>query len=214
MRTILAPTGWTKAIRLRRESRAKASSARDATLAKKIISSVIVIGLAAAVFFATRHNAASGVAGKVTREHPVAPDFTLSDLAGQKLQLSTYRGKVILLDFWATWCDPCRDEIPHFVELQNKYRDQGFQIVGVSMDDAPAPVHEFYQRFRMNYPVVMGDANTGELYGGILGLPIAFLIGRDGRIYAKRIGATDISVLEKEIVKLLQTGTDSRHPAF
>jgi peroxiredoxin len=82
--------------------------------------------------------------------------------------------------FWR--CDPCRDEIPHFLELQNKYRDQGFLIVGVSMDDAPAPVHEFYQRFRMNYPVVMGDANTGELYGGILGLPIAFLIGRDGRI--------------------------------
>jgi peroxiredoxin len=213
LRTILAPTGWTEVIRLQRESRAKAS-ARDPTLAKKIISSVMVIGLAAAIYCATRHNAASGVAGKVTREHPVAPDLTLPDLAGQKLQLSTYRGKVILLDFWATWCDPCRDEIPHFVALQSKYRDQGFQIFGVSMDDGPAPVREFYQRYRMNYPVVMGDANTGELYGGILGLPIAFLIGRDGRIYVKRIGATDISVLENEIVKLLQTGTDSRHPAF
>lgn len=172
-----------------------------------------MIGLAAAIYFATRSNAVPVIAGKGAREHAAAPDFTLSDLAGQKLRLSTYRGKVILLDFWATWCDPCREEIPHFIALQNKYRDQGLQIIGVSMDDGPEPVREFYQRFRMNYPVVMGNAKTGELYGGVLGLPIAFLIGRDGRVDAKHIGATDISVLEKEIVKLLQTGTDARRRA-
>jgi peroxiredoxin len=90
------------------------------------------------------------------------------------------------------------------VELQNKYQDQGLQIVGVSMDDSPEPVLDFYQRFKMNYPVVMGNASTGELYGGVLGLPIAFLIGRDGRIYSKHIGATDIAVLEKEITMSLQ----------
>jgi peroxiredoxin len=90
------------------------------------------------------------------------------------------------------------------VELQNKYRDQGLQIIGISMDDGPAPVREFYQRFNMNYPVGMGDAKMGELYGGVLGLPIAFLIGRDGRIEAKHIGATDISVFEREIKALLQ----------
>jgi peroxiredoxin len=82
------------------------------------------------------------------------------------------------------------------VELQNKYQDQGLQIVGVSMDDSPEPVLDFYQRFKMNYPVVMGNASTGELYGGVLGLPIAFLIGRDGRIYSKHIGATDIAVFD------------------
>jgi cytochrome c biogenesis protein CcmG, thiol:disulfide interchange protein DsbE len=136
-------------------------------------------------------------------EHRPAPDFNLPQLNGQPLQLSSYRGKVVLLDFWATWCVPCRAEIPQFVELQQKYGDRGLQIIGVSMDDSPEPVRDFYQQFHMNYPVVMGTAKTGELYGGVLGLPIAFVIGKDGLIYSKKIGATDMAVLEREIQKLL-----------
>lgn len=134
----------------------------------------------------------------------LAPDFTLSQLSGEPLTLSAYRGKVVLLDFWATWCDPCRDEIPRFINLQAKYGAQGLQIIGVSMDDGPEPVQEFYRRFHMNYPVAMGNAKTGELYGGILGLPVAFLIGRNGRIYSRHIGATDVAVFESEILHLLQ----------
>ena len=147
---------------------------------------------------------------KAGDEHPVAPEFSLTDLSGQPLKLANFKGKVILLDFWATWCGPCRMEIPGFVVLQDKYRDQGFQVVGVSMDDGPEPVRDFYREFKMNYPVAMGDDKLGELYGGILGLPTSLIIGRDGRIYAKHVGASDISIFEEEIKTLLQAkGTDS-----
>ncbi len=179
-------------------------------LKKAILSGLVLISIVARVYVAAhRRGARPGIRGADTRAHLIAPDFSLPDLTGQKLQLSSYRGKVVLLDFWATWCDPCRGEIPRFVQLQNRYGGQGLQIIGVSMDDGPEPVGTFYQQFKMNYPVVMGGAKTGELYGGVLGLPIAFLIGRDGRIYSKHIGATDISVFEKEIVNLLGSENNS-----
>ena len=169
---------------------------------KKLLIGTVAIAVAVGIYFYGRPSQ-SRQQRQVSAERALAPEFSLLDLNGSRLDLSAYRGKVILLDFWATWCDPCRDEIPHFVELQNKYRDRGLQIIGVSMDDGPEPVRDFYQQFKMNYPVVMGNAKIGEAYGGILGLPIAFLIGRDSRIYAKHIGATDISVFETEVVNLL-----------
>jgi cytochrome c biogenesis protein CcmG, thiol:disulfide interchange protein DsbE len=167
---------------------------------KKLLTGIVVVAVALGIYFFAR---SAGHLPRVAKE-TLAPDFSLPLLTGGNLQLSASRGKVVLLDFWATWCDPCREEIPRFVDLQNKYGSQGLQIIGVSMDDQPGPVRDFYQRFQINYPVVMGDAKVGEAYGGVLGLPIAFVIGRDGRIYAKHIGATEISVFEKEIVGLLQ----------
>jgi thiol-disulfide isomerase/thioredoxin len=185
-------------------------------LNNRILSALALLVVVAALYFVNRHRGAPARLGGVgTSEHSpasalaLAPNFSLLDVSGQRLELSSYRGKVVLLDFWATWCDPCREEIPHFVELQEKYRDQGLQIIGVSMDDGPEPVRDFSRQFKMNYPVVMGTAKTGELYGGILGLPIAFLIGRDGRIRARHIGAADSSVFEKEIVDLLRSKPDS-----
>lgn len=137
------------------------------------------------------------------RQYSVAPDFVLPQLDGTPLRLSDYRGKVVLLDFWATWCDPCREETPHFVKLQREYADRGLQIIGVSMDDTSEPVRDFYQQFHVNYPVVRGSAKTGEAYGGVLGLPIAFLLDREGRIVAKHVGPTEADTFEREIAALL-----------
>jgi len=138
---------------------------------------------------------------------PMAPLFSATDINGRKLELADYKGKVILLDFWATWCGPCRIEIPGLVQLQERYRDQGLVVIGVSMDDSVEPVRDFYREFSMNYAVVMGESRITELYGGIIGLPTTFLIGRDGRIYSKHMGATDVSVFEEEVKELLAGDT-------
>jgi peroxiredoxin len=140
---------------------------------------------------------------KLTGDEPLAPPFSLIDLNGRTLELGAQKGKVVLLDFWATWCPPCRVEIPGFVRLQGRYRDQGLVVIGISLDDSPEPVREFYREFRMNYPVAMGDERISELYGGILGLPTTFVIGRDGRVYYKHMGATAVSDIEEEIKELL-----------
>lgn len=177
----------------------------DKAFAKKVLITLTALAVVIGMFFLAWHRVLSP-GSRVTNiaQHPLAPEFSLTELSGQALTLSTYRGKVVLLDFWASWCDPCKEEIPHLVDLQSKYRAQGLQIVGVSMDDDPEPVRGIYQSFHMNYPVAMGNAKIGELYGGVLGLPITFLIGRDGRIVAKHIGTTDVSVIEQEIKGLLQ----------
>jgi peroxiredoxin len=133
-----------------------------------------------------------------------APDFTVNDLQGKKISLADYRGKVVLLDFWATWCAPCLEEIPHFVSMQEKYAGQGFQAIGISMDDGPKPVQAFYQEHKLNYPVALGTAQLADSYGGILGLPVTFVINRDGSIRKKFVGATDTAAIEAEVVEALK----------
>jgi peroxiredoxin len=129
----------------------------------------------------------------------LAPDFTLKAIDGTSIRLSDYRGKVVLLDFWATWCAPCQEEIPRFVEWQNQYRNQGLQVIGVSMDDSPEPVQRFNREFRMNYPVAVGTQDIASQYGGILGLPVNLVIGRDGNIKAKHLGMYDLMLLKREL---------------
>lgn len=172
---------------------------------RKFVLVVIAIAVMAGLYEVARHQSArSGKGGPPGTVGSVAPGFSMQDIDGKPLDLASYNGKVVLLDFWATWCVPCQSEIPHFVEFQNNYAGQGFQVVGISMDDGPKPVREFYQKYKMNYPVGMGTTKLAESYGGILGLPVTFLIGRDGHIAAKYVGLTDTGTIEQKVQSLLQ----------
>ena len=131
--------------------------------------------------------------------HKPAPAFVRTDLSDHRIDLAAYRGRVVLLTFWATWCAPCQIEMPRFVEWQNRYGPHGLQIVGVSMDDDRAPVIALTRKRKINYPIIMGDEKLGTLYGGILGLPVTYLIGRDGIILKKFKGESSLARMEREI---------------
>jgi peroxiredoxin len=126
-----------------------------------------------------------------------------------QVRLANYRGKIVLLNFWATWCAPCLLEMPRFVQWQDRYRAHGLQVLGVSMDDDASPVRALNRKLHLNYPVVMGDEKLGDLYGGILGLPVTYLIDRNGAIRARFQGETDLSKIEAELKELLA----APHPA-
>jgi peroxiredoxin len=132
-------------------------------------------------------------------------DFTLKDLTGKDVRLSSYKGKVILLDFWATWCAPCKIEIPGFVELQEKYGKEGLQVIGVSVDDTVDKLEPFVEELRMNYPVLvgLGRQDLQDAYGPIWGIPVSVLISRDGKICVKHAGISTKEQFEKEIRSLL-----------
>jgi len=132
-----------------------------------------------------------------------APEFARRDLSGKKLNLRSYRGKVVLLNFWATWCAPCQLEMPAFSRWQQEYGPQGLQILGISMDDDAPPVRKLVTGLKLDYPVAMGDARLGERYGGVLGLPLTYLIGRDGVVRAQFQGETDLSTIEKQLRLIL-----------
>ena len=184
--------------------------------AKVIIGIVVALAIVVGLYFVDRYwiAPATTTAARAESDHPLAPEFSVTSISGSSINLKDYRGKVVLLDFWATWCGPCRIEIPGFVELQTKYRDQGLVIIGISDDSSVEPVHEFYNEFNMNYSVAMDNDKIGALYGGIVGLPTTFLIGRDGRIYAKYEGATDMAVFEAGIKQLLGTDAGSEVTDF
>jgi thiol-disulfide isomerase/thioredoxin len=148
-------------------------------------------------------NAASMSVAATTLLHKVAPEFVRTDLNHRRFDLRAYRGKTVLLNFWATWCAPCRLEMPRFVVWQNQYGPRGLQIIGVSMDDDSAAVKSLVKKLKLNYPVIMGDEKLGQLYGGVMGLPISFLVDGMGTVQAQYEGETDLNLMENQFKRLL-----------
>jgi len=141
---------------------------------------------------------------KPEKDRHTAPDFALKDVAGKTVKLSDFHGKVVLLNFWATWCGPCEIEIPWFIDFQQSFKDRNFVVLGVSLDDDGwTAVKPYIERRKINYPVVVGNDQTELLYGGIDALPTTFVIDRAGRIAAVHQGLISKSEYEHEILDLL-----------
>jgi peroxiredoxin len=133
-----------------------------------------------------------------------APNWQLTDLDGKTVSLSDFKGNAVILDFWATWCPPCREEIPGFVALQKQYKDQGLVVVGVSLDQGgPGVVSAFAKQNHIDYPIVMGTEDVATAYGNIQAIPTTFVIDPKGNIVAKHEGATDMATFESELKPIL-----------
>jgi peroxiredoxin len=147
-----------------------------------------------------------------TGTRKTAPDFTLSDSQGASVRLSAYKGKVVVLDFWATWCGGCKEEIPWYIGFQKKYKENGLSVVGVAMDeDGWKSVKPFLQENKLNYPIVIGDWNFAKRYGAEA-LPVTLLIDRDGRIADLHAGMVDKDAFEREIQILLKESAPTTAP--
>lgn len=164
-----------------------------------VISLMLVFGIQK-----TRHSKPLQQTGAGKLQGQPAPDFALASLDGKTLKLSDFHGKAVLLNFWATWCEPCKIEMPWFVELQKKYGEQGFTVLGVAMDDAsPSDIAEFAKKMGVNYPIVIGKEAVGDQYGGIPYLPSTFYIDRDGKVIERVFGLVSRSEIESNIQKAM-----------
>jgi len=187
---------------------------RDSGVKRDAIVIVVVVLVIAGMLVAGKHltrttqpgGAISGSNNQV-RGKP-APDFQLVDLDGKNVRLSDLRGKAVLLNFWATWCPPCKIEMPWFVELQKQYGAQGLQIIGVAMDTGNAhdAISKFAKEMNLNYPVLMGTDAVADQYGGVDSLPTTFYIGRDGKIVSRVFGLVSHKEIEEGIRAALTQG--------
>jgi thiol-disulfide isomerase/thioredoxin len=151
-------------------------------------------------------DADSAFSAKAVAKGSVAPDFQLTSLDGKELKLSDFRGRAVIVNFWATWCGPCKIEMPWFVELNKKYAPQGLTILGVAMDDSgQGEIAKFAKEMGVNYPILIGKEKVGDAYGGVPGLPTTFYIDRNGKIMDRVVGIVGRSEIEAAIQKALAT---------
>ncbi len=181
-----------------------------------------LVGIVAFALFANRATRLPSTrAAKTTQNNPTAPDFTLKDLEDHDVSLSQFKGKVVLVNFWATWCGPCKIEIPWLVELQYKYASRGFTVLGVAMDEeGKSAVAPFVRKERfkvggrpqsMNYPIVLGNDATADKFGGLIGFPTSVLISKDGRVVKRVDGLVSYDEIEKAIQSQLGANEGSAH---
>jgi peroxiredoxin len=143
---------------------------------------------------------------KADAERKAAPSFSLKDADGRTVTLADYKGKVVLLNFWATWCGPCKIEIPWFADFEQKYKDRGFAVLGVAMDEEGWEIVKPYiAKNKVNYRILVGDDTTAQMYGGVESLPTTFMIDSSGRIASTHVGLVSKSDYENEIVQLLDS---------
>lgn len=164
-----------------------------------------------------RHLLKTGGSGVATNAYikpenrRMAPDFTLSDRNGNRVKLSQFRGDVVLLNFWATWCAPCRQEIPFFIGFQQAYRDRGFVALGIALDDDGwNSVKPYADAKKINYPVLVGDDKVSDLFGGLKAVPTTFIVDRQGRIAATHVGLCQRSEYENDLRAVLNESDPSR----
>ena len=185
---------------------------------------VVVAALVAVVYYVDKKTRLQPAAANMTSPEPgaaaagkPAPDFSAQNLDGKDVTLADYKGKVVLVNFWATWCDPCRIEIPWLIDMQNKYGPKGFTVLGIAMDDegksvvAPFLAKERFdvngEKLPMNYPIVIGNDNIADKFGGLFGYPTSVLVSPDGKIVKRITGIISEDEITKAIEDLLPQAT-------
>ncbi|MGA8736779.1 MAG: TlpA disulfide reductase family protein [Terriglobales bacterium] len=169
-----------------------------------VVVAVVVALMLVFGFKLARHSPQAASVGNVQMKSGIAPDFALQSLDGKTVRLSDFRGKPVVLNFWATWCGPCKIEMPWFVDLQKEYGPAGLQFLGVAMDDASAKdIAEFAESMKVNYPILIGKESVGDAYGGVQFLPETFYIDRDGKVVDKAFGLKGRGEIEEAIKKIL-----------
>jgi peroxiredoxin len=168
-----------------------------------VCAGVVLAALAFSAFNGSGNEAASPATGHEDVAKSSAPDFKLKDLKGKEAKLSDYRGKVVVVNFWAAWCGPCVIEIPSFVKLRGLYQDRGLEIIGISLDgEDTEAMTRFAKRFKINYPIVMGTQEAVEAYGPMHGIPSTFIIDREGRVHSRHLGMVSFEKLEGTVKPL------------